>query len=86
MIISIIIIAFSNLIKQNKPPASYAPNLLFNEIVKSKCEQKNISKILFGMKLHQSYKIEYNTNLKREVMVQYWSLDEKLYLKRKCYL
>jgi Tfp pilus assembly protein PilV len=86
MLISIFVIAFVNITHTNNSLVSFASNKLYQEIIKSKCKPINSSKIISGMQLNQSYKIEYDKNTNSNIVVQYWNIDEKIYLKRRCYI
>ena len=89
VIIAIFLVIFTNINQQKNSLPSYASNLLYKQILQSSCEAKKSSKIILGMKIVQSYTLEYDTNLNSNIIVQDWSIsfnNQQLVLKRRCYI
>ena len=89
MLISIFIVVFINITSANSSHSalpSYASNILYKEVISSKCGPKTSSKMILGMQLNQSYKYEFDDNLKSNIIVQYFDIDDKIVLKRRCYI
>jgi hypothetical protein len=89
VIVSVFIVTFININRQKSDIPSYASNLLYGEIIKTKCEAKRSSKIILGMNIEQDYRLEYDKNLHSNIIVQYWNISSNtntIALKRRCYI